>query len=140
MFVLLVIYVFDIYLKNWFFESCFQQSAKAKMTALTVRSYHVFVKLCILDCILPSKLQSSTSDPVCVFSFQLIHFAGSTFSVYTRNGIHRIHGIDPVSCSSFLDKSTPMGSPSDTANAPPRAIHKGGYYYEMRSKFIHKLK
>ena len=35
----------NICLKNGFFESCFQQSAKDKMTALTVRSYHVFVNI-----------------------------------------------------------------------------------------------
>ena len=35
----------NVDLKNGFFKSCFQQSAKGKMTALTVRSYHVFVKI-----------------------------------------------------------------------------------------------
>ena len=35
---------FDVCLKNEFFRSCFQQSAKCKMTAQTRRKNHVFNK------------------------------------------------------------------------------------------------
>ena len=38
------ILVLNVCLKNEFFKSCFQQSAKSKMTAQTRRTYHVFSK------------------------------------------------------------------------------------------------
>ncbi len=40
--------VFSVCLKSGFFTTCFQQSANGKMTALTVRSYHAFVKIMLL--------------------------------------------------------------------------------------------
>ena len=45
------IIVFKVCVKNGSFKSCFQPSAKGKMTALTVRSYHAFVKIFRYDCI-----------------------------------------------------------------------------------------
>ena len=73
----------NIYLKNDIFKICFRQSAKCKMTAQTGRKFHVFVKICHLHCILPSKLRFSSSDHFFVFSVQLIHFTGGMFPVYT---------------------------------------------------------
>ena len=41
----------NVNLKNGIFKICFRQSAKCKMTAQTGRTYHVFVKICNLECI-----------------------------------------------------------------------------------------
>ena len=59
---------FNACLKNGFFESCFQQSAKGKMTALTVRSYHIFAKIYCDDCICNQKLDFQAPPP---FEFSL---------------------------------------------------------------------
>ena len=59
---------FNIYLKKDVFKSCFQQSAKGKMTALNMRKCHVVVQICHLDCMLQSKLRFPRSDPFCVRS------------------------------------------------------------------------
>ena len=77
------ILVLNVYLKNGIFKICLRQSAKCKMTAQTGRKFHVFVKICHLHCILPSKLRFSSSDHFFVFSVQLIHFTGGVFPVYT---------------------------------------------------------
>ena len=58
----------NVNLKNGIFKICLRQSAKCKMTAQTGRKYHVFVKICNLECILPSKPRFFSSDPFCVFS------------------------------------------------------------------------
>ena len=58
----------NISLENGIFKICLRQSAKCKMTAQTRRKYHVFVKICYLECILPSKRRFFSSDPFCVFS------------------------------------------------------------------------
>ena len=34
--------------QNWFFKSCFQQGAKCKMTAHTMREHHILIKSCTL--------------------------------------------------------------------------------------------
>ncbi len=63
-----ILFCENIYLKNDIFKICFRQSAKCRMTAQTGRKYNVFVKICNLECILPSKRRFFSSDPFCVFS------------------------------------------------------------------------
>ena len=58
----------NISLENGIFKICFRQSAKCKMTAQTGRKYHVFVKICNLECILSSKPRFFSSDPFCASS------------------------------------------------------------------------
>ena len=81
----------DVCLKYGFFKSCFQQSAKGKMTAQTLRKQHIFSTNSILRLYLPLKPRFSNSPPLCVFFVQLIHFKGGMFPVYTIDRIHWIH-------------------------------------------------
>ena len=58
----------NVNLKNGIFGIYLQQSAKCQMTAQTWRKYHVFAKICHLECILSSKRRFFSSDSFCVFS------------------------------------------------------------------------
>ena len=79
---------FDICLKHGFFKSCFQQSAEGKMTALTVRSYHVLSTPASV--ILYFAIKTSTFELRPLLRFLcLIHFTGGMFPVYTT---------DPIDC------------------------------------------
>ena len=67
----------NVNLKNGMFKICFRQSAKCKMTAQTMRKYHVFVNICNLGCILPSKRRFVELRP-------LLHFLCLINSFYRR--------------------------------------------------------
>ena len=49
------IILFNVYVKNGFFESCFQQSAKGKMTAQTCRKHNFSVNISLYDGIVIKK-------------------------------------------------------------------------------------
>ena len=86
----------NISLENGIFEIYFRQSAKCKMTAQTGRKYHVFAKICYLECILQSKRRFFSSDPFCVCCVQLTHFTGGMFPVCTIDPISPIYPIYPM--------------------------------------------
>ena len=87
----------NINLKNDFFETCFQQSAKGKMTAWDVWQYHVFVKVLTfyLDLPLKSRIHPTPPHPfkfslsnqfllqeVCFLYVQYIRYISNISNVY----------------------------------------------------------
>ena len=84
------------------------------------RKYHVFVKICNLECILQSKPRFFSSDPFCAFSVQLIHFTGGMFPVCTPDPIYPIYPIHPIYPSTIQLLSNHY---SPLSNHYPTTIH-----------------